>query len=147
MQCLIKNLKKTHSYQLLQVLYKLLATIEYNLSPEISNLLLEEVTENLLDLQSDRTFFEEQELLNLLHLRIIINLSGKDDHQHFIQLLAKSNVKLTDLLSKIIKNYFGLTKEILCFAANIYTSNNELVKMYLIEDSLENLLLPRAFNL
>lgn len=143
----MKHLNKNHSYQLLQVLYKLLISIQFNLSPETNNLLIERLTENLLDLQTSQTFYEEKELLNLLNLRIVKSLSEKDDHQQFIQVLIKNNVKLSDLLSNLIKKYFGLTKEILYFAAKIYTSNNQIVKMYLAEDSLENLMLPKVFNL
>lgn len=143
----MKHLNKNHSYQLLQVLYKLLISIQYNQSPETNNLLIERLTENLLDLQTSQTFYEEKELLNLLNLRIVKSLSEKDDHQQFIQVLIKNNVKLSDLLSNFIKKYFGLTKEILYFAAKIYTSNNQIVKMYLAEDSLENLMLPKVFNL
>lgn len=152
-KCVINHTKlSSHNVLLSKVLYSILQVNDFMLEDAEAMNLLEITTFNTIYLHRNEKMFYDSEIIHLLYFRLLSKLFEKN-HQHlarFLEILEVENFKISNLINDMTLNpkYFGLVKEFLWLAGNIFQSTHCFVPRYLAFDNFtENLKISKMFNL
>ena len=135
-----------------KVLYSILQVNDFTLESDEAMNLVEILTLNTIFLHRNQKIFNNSEIIHLLYFRMLSKLfKKKQQHlERFLEIYEAQNFKLSNLINEMTINpkYFGLVKELLWLAGNIFQSTHYFIPQYLAFDSLtQNLKISKMFKL
>lgn len=152
-KCVIDQNKLSKPDALLsKVLYSILQINNFMLEDAEAINLLEVTTFNTILLHGNEKMYNDSEIIHLLNFRLLSKLFEKN-HQHlakFLEILEVQNFKISKFINDMTLNpkYFGLVKEFLWLAGNIFQSTHCFVPRYLAFDNFtQNLKISKMFKL
>ncbi|CAO1356399.1 unnamed protein product [Diamesa hyperborea] len=135
-----------------KVLLSILELNNFTLDDKEATDLLEMVSLHIVFLDIAGKKYKDTEVILLLNFRLLSKLFEKNDRHlaRFLEVLEAQDIKISTIINEMTLNpkFFGLVKELLWLASNIFQSNHRSIPRYLAyDDFIENLEIPRMFKL